>query len=105
MNRPFAVLVAGMAIVLANPILPGGGALKDAWAGQATVTLSVPDMTCAACPITVGKSLRRVAGVVSADVSFEELTAVVTYDPDKTGVTELIEATTNVGYPSMVVEQ
>ena len=106
MNRPLAVLAAALAIVSAYLVWPvDGGGPKDAWAGQATVALSVPDMTCAACPITVGKSLRRVDGVVSAEVSLEELTAVVTYDPDRTGLAELIEATTNVGYPSTVIER
>jgi len=105
MNRILYVLVAALAIVAANLVGPAGGGPKQAWAGQATVALSVPDMTCAACPITVGKSLRRVDGVVLAEVSLEELTAVVTYDPDRTGLAELIKATTNVGYPSTVIER
>jgi len=33
------------------------------WAATQTVTLSVPGMTCAACPITVKKALSRVPGV------------------------------------------
>ena len=105
MNRALAVLAAALATASVHLAWPVGGGPTNAWAGQATVALSVPDMTCAACPITVGKSLRKVAGVVSADVSLEDLTAVVTYDTDKTGVAELIEATTNVGYPSTVIER
>lgn len=34
-----------------------------AWAAMQTVTLSVPDMTCAACPITVKAALNKVDGV------------------------------------------
>ena len=34
-----------------------------AWAATKTVTLSVPGMTCAACPITVKKALTKVDGV------------------------------------------
>lgn len=34
-----------------------------AWAATKTVTLSVPDMTCASCPITVKMALFKVAGV------------------------------------------
>lgn len=73
-------------------------------AGEDMVKLSVPDMTCAACPITVRKSLEAVDGVVMAEVSYEELTADVTYDPSMTNTAALIEATTNVGYPSYVIE-
>lgn len=33
------------------------------WAATQSVTLSVPDMNCAACPITVKKALTNVSGV------------------------------------------
>jgi mercuric ion binding protein len=65
-----------------------------------TVTLSVPGMTCAACPITVKKALTKVEGVVNAEVSLEKKQAVVTYDSAKTSVEELKEAAKNAGYPA-----
>ena len=37
-----------------------------AWAATKTVTLSVPSMTCATCPITVKKALTKVEGVIEA---------------------------------------
>lgn len=93
-------------IVLALAVLLGGAlSARDVLAGERNVALSVPDMSCAACPITVRKSLERVDGVIEARVSFEDLTAMVTYDPAMTDVAQLIEATTNVGYPSTVVVQ
>jgi mercuric ion transport protein len=67
-----------------------------------TVTLSVPGMTCAACPITVKKALSKVEGVSQVDVSFEKREAVVTFDDAKTSVQKLTKATTNAGYPSSV---
>ena len=72
----------------------------SAWAASKTVTLSVPGMTCAACPITIKKALTEIDGVTEAEVSFEKKEAVVTFDDTKTGVSALIEATTNAGYPS-----
>ncbi len=33
------------------------------WAATQTVTLSVPGMTCSACPITVKKAISKVDGV------------------------------------------
>lgn len=71
-----------------------------AWAAIQTVTLSVPGMTCAACPITVKKALSRVEGVEKVAVSFEKKQAVVTYDNAKTNVDALTKATGNAGYPS-----
>ena len=72
------------------------------WAATQTVTLSVPGMTCSACPITVKKALTRVDGVRTVEVSFEKRQAVVTFDDAKTRVQALIQATTDAGYPSSV---
>jgi len=70
------------------------------WAATKTVKLSVPGMTCAACPITVKKALFRVNGVEKVEVSFEKREAVVTFDDAKTDVNALRKATADAGYPS-----
>ena len=67
-----------------------------------TVTLDVKNMTCEVCPITVRKSLEKVAGVSTVKVDFAKKTAIVTYDPDKTKPEVLTRATTNAGYPSTI---
>ena len=72
------------------------------WAATQTVTLSVPGMTCAACPITVKTALSKVEGVSKADVTFEKREAVVTFDDAKTNVQKLTKATEDAGYPSSV---
>ena len=69
-------------------------------AADKTVTLSVPSMTCAACPITIKKALEKVDGVIEVKVTWEPKEAVVTYDDVKTSVQVLTEATANAGYPS-----
>ena len=72
------------------------------WAATKTVRLSVPGMTCAACPITVKKALSKVQGVEKVEVSFEKREAVVTFDDAKTNVEALTSATENAGYLSTV---
>lgn len=72
------------------------------WAATQTVTLSVPGMTCAACPITVKKALTKVDGVTKAEVSFENREAIVTFDDSKTNAPALTKATEDAGYPSSV---
>jgi len=67
-----------------------------------SVTLDVQNMTCAMCPITVKKALKNVKGVQSAEVDFGHKTAKVTFNPQKTDIEALIQATTNVGYPSTI---
>ena len=75
-----------------------------AWAKPDTVTLSVPGMNCAVCPITVRKALEQVDGVALAKVDYDTKTAVVTFDDQSTSVQKLREATSNVGYPSHLVK-
>lgn len=72
------------------------------WAATQTVILSVPGMTCAACPITVKKALTKVDGVTKAEVSFENREAIVTFDDAKTNAPALTKATEDAGYPSSV---
>lgn len=72
------------------------------WAATQTVTLSVPGMTCAACPITVKRALSKVEGVSQVDVTFETREAVVIFDDAKTNLQKLIKATEDTGYPSSV---
>ena len=71
-------------------------------AAPATVTLDVKNMTCAACPITVKKSLEKVSGVTAVKVDYDKKTATVTYDPDRTKPDALTRATTDSGFPSTV---
>jgi mercuric ion binding protein len=89
MKRLFASLV------LAAVVTP-------VWAVTQTVTLSVPGMTCAACPITVKKAISKVEGVSKVDVTFETREAVVTFDDVKTSVQKLTKVTGDAGYPSSV---
>ncbi|MEG3191036.1 mercury resistance system periplasmic binding protein MerP [Lysobacter sp. D1-1-M9] len=89
--KKFAILIA-LAAAFSTP----------AWAATRTVTLSVPGMTCATCPLTVKAALGKVEGVLEAKVTWEPKEAVVTYDDARTDVGALTEATRNVGYPSTV---
>jgi mercuric ion binding protein len=73
------------------------------WAATQTVTLSVPDMNCAACPITVKKALTKVSGVSKTDVNLDRREAKVTFDDVKTSAESLTRATKDAGYPSTVV--
>lgn len=72
------------------------------WAATKTVTLSVPGMTCAACPFTVKAALSKVDGVAKTEVQFEQREAKVTFDDAKTNVQKLTQATQDAGYPSTV---
>jgi mercuric ion binding protein len=87
-------------VALATGLLASGAA----YAGEQTVKLAVSGMYCAACPLTVQKSLTAVPGVTKAEVSYKDESATVTFDDKKTNVRALIKATTNAGYASKLAE-
>ncbi|MHB1229710.1 MAG: mercury resistance system periplasmic binding protein MerP [Halothiobacillus sp.] len=81
-------------------VIIGFSLVSTAFAAERTVTLSVPGMYCAVCPITVRTALEKVPGVVKAKVSLEKKEAVVTFDDTKTTVNALEDATFAAGYES-----
>jgi periplasmic mercuric ion binding protein len=81
------------------------GLASPAFATSQTVTLSVPGMTCSACPITVKKALQKVPGVENVSATFEPKEAVVTFDDRTITLDQLREATAKAGYPSMLKEK
>jgi mercuric ion binding protein len=73
------------------------------WSAPRTVTLSLPTMDCAVCPITVKKALGKVEGVSRVEVDFAKRQAIVSFDNARTSAEALTRATTDAGYPSTVV--
>jgi periplasmic mercuric ion binding protein len=82
---------AFVAVVVASPA---------AMAADRTITLSVENMDCAACPSIVKASLQAVPGVARVAVSYKDRTAIITYDDAKADLNQLTSATTKAGYPS-----
>lgn len=72
------------------------------WATPQSITLSVPGMNCATCPITVKKALTKVAGVEKAEINLDKREARVNFDDTKTTALVLMKATKDAGYPSTV---
>jgi len=69
---------------------------------EQTATFDVPSMTCALCPVTVGKAMEGVAGVKSVTVDFDARTATVVFDPAMTTIEAIATASANAGYPAVV---
>jgi mercuric transport protein len=68
-----------------------------------TVTLRIEGMTCGGCAIAARKVLERLDGVQKAEVSYEKQRAVVTYDPDKVTLGQMIGAVKQLGYTATVI--
>ena len=79
--------------------------INSVWGSEAAkqVTLKVDGMTCASCPATVKAALKRLHGVVNADVSFREAKATVSYYEGKVTVEQMIKAIEDVGYHAYLI--
>lgn len=94
--------LTAIAVTLAATLLMGA---TPAFAAIRQVTLTVPTMDCATCPITIKAALLKVPGVSRASVSYAQRNAKVTYDDARTDVKTLTQATDAAGYPSFVAEE
>lgn len=92
---PTRFLVAALLCAGASP----------SFAAMREVTLTVPTMDCATCPVTIRVALLKVPGVTRAVVSYRHRSARVTYDDARTDVAALRRATDGVGYPSFKADQ
>ncbi len=109
-----ALVVGGLVNAGQNIPAPGAPQISQAIAGEAvsskeqtglqTVTLKVQKFDCAGCTYILRRTLEGVDGVASAKVSYGEETAVVTYDPSRCDVAQLVAATAGIGFPSTVIE-
>ncbi|MBL4571536.1 MAG: mercury resistance system periplasmic binding protein MerP [Gammaproteobacteria bacterium] len=70
-----------------------------------TITLDLPTMDCAMCPITVKMALDKVEGVIESAVTLDSKSAVVTFEDTQTSVVALVQATTNAGYISTLKQE
>jgi mercuric ion binding protein len=79
-------------------------AATPSFAGTQTVTLSVPAMSCASCPVTIKAALSKVPGVASVKSDLAKRQTTVVYDDAKVDVAALSKATENAGFPSAPVK-
>lgn len=74
-------------------------------AEERTVTLELGNLYCPSCAYIVQSTLASVPGVADCKVSYQQKTASVTYDDTKTDVAVLTAATTDLGFPSRLVQR
>jgi mercuric transport protein len=69
------------------------------------VTLKIEGMSCSACVTTTKMALKRLPGVVNADVSYKEKKATVSYHEDKVTVEYMIKAIEDAGYSAELITE
>ena len=100
---PRAAYAAPAAVRVASAQTESARALPAVAEQLKTVRLRVAGMTCGGCVIGTRKVLTRLPGVTKADVSYERGEAVVTYDPAKVTVAQMVAAVKTLGYTATLV--
>ncbi len=67
--------------------------------------LALEGMTCASCAMRIEKGLKKVPGVLNAQVNLATERGTVTYNPTQTGIEQLLQKVEAVGYKAAPVEQ
>jgi len=70
-----------------------------------TATFAIEGMTCASCSMRVEKGLKKVPGVVDAQVNLATEQANVTYDASQTGTEQMMQKVEAVGYKASLLKQ
>lgn len=92
-------LLSGLFLIATSSYAEPPGQEQDS---NKSIVLDVQNMTCAMCKYTIKKALSSVEGTKNIIVNFEDKTANVTFNPQKTNTDALIKAITNAGYPATV---
>ena len=70
--------------------------------GEAVVVLDVENMTWVGCVVAVRNSLKKIEGVKKIEVDLDDKTATVIIASKEVDTSQLVAATTNIGFPSAV---
>lgn len=68
-------------------------------------TFALEGMTCASCAMRIEKGLKKVPGVIDAQVNLATERGTVIYDPTQTGVERLVQKVETVGYKATELSQ
>jgi mercuric ion binding protein len=81
------------------------GLAASVWSAQRTVTLSIPFMDCAACPITVKHALTKLDGVKAVSSNLDKRQTTVTFDDAKVTSALITQTTKDAGFVSTIMKQ
>ncbi|MDE3183174.1 MAG: heavy-metal-associated domain-containing protein [Bacteroidota bacterium] len=70
-----------------------------------TVQLKITGMDCAMCTNAVHRRLSQTDGIIKDDISYENGSAIITYDPAKITVEKIIKVIEAIGYKATVVKE
>ena len=95
-------LIMSLAIVCIAPLLKAEDA--PVTIANATNQFQIKGMSCDGCAHGIASELRRVPGVMSAEVTFSKKLAVVAYDTNRVSADGLKKAIVEAGYDAKLIK-
>lgn len=78
---------------------------KAAQPEETHTTFAIEGMTCASCAMRIEKGLKKVPGVLDAQVNLATERATITYQPNETGIEQMVQKVDMVGYKAIPLDQ
>ncbi len=79
-------------------VLPAVRSVENEPDSESRAVLDLEGMTCASCAIRIEKGLKKVPGVIDANVNLATEQATVIYDPTQTNLEQMVQKVEAVGY-------
>ena len=79
--------------------------ITEAVNGSCQAVFELEGMTCASCAMRIEKGLKKVPGVIDAQVNLASERGTVTYDPAQTGVEQMVQKVAAVGYKAFPLDR
>ena len=76
---------------------------NSAQADVKTVKLEIEGMTCGSCAASITTALKKIDGVRTVEISFEQKGGTVEFDPAKANEQAIVEAVNNAGFKAQRV--
>jgi P-type Cu+ transporter len=83
---------------LVLPVTRSVSTMKSEPEDESRVVLDLEGMTCASCAMRIEKGLKKVPGVIEANVNLATEKASVVYDPTQTNLEQMVQKVEAVGY-------
>ena len=76
---------------------------NPAQADSKTVKLEIEGMTCGSCAASITTAVKKIDGVRTVEISFEQKGGTVEFDPAKANEQAIVEAVNNAGFKAQRV--
>jgi mercuric ion transport protein len=69
------------------------------------LVVSIPSMDCAACAVGIQGELKKIEGIDSAQISYDNKQAVIVYNSNLIAETQILEAIKSTGFPPVKLKE